>query len=37
MDYHLTGDGLVRFRDRIHVPNESEFKNLILMEFHANP
>ena len=34
MDYHLT-NGLVRFRDKIYVSDDSELKKLILMEFHA--
>eukprot|EP00253_Pinus_taeda_P028875 PITA_28875 len=36
-NYHLTADGLVRFRDRIYVPNYSELKKLILMELHVTP
>ena len=36
-DYHLTTDGLVRFRDMIYVPNCSELEKLILREFHAKP
>lgn len=31
-DYHLTVNGLVRFRDKIYVPNCSEIKKLILRE-----
>lgn len=34
MDYCLTTDGLVRFQDRIYVPDRSEVKKLILREFH---
>ena len=37
VDYCLTTYGLVRFRDRIYVPNNSELKKLILREFHAKP
>ena len=37
MDYHLTIDGLIKFRDKIYVPDNSEVKILILKEFHANP
>ena len=37
MDYHLTANGLVRFRDRIFVPDSSELKKVILMAFHAKP
>ena len=37
MDYCLTADGLVRFRKRIYVPNNSELKKVILREFHAKP
>ena len=37
MDYYLTIDGLVRFRDVIYVPNNSGIKNVILREFHAKP
>lgn len=36
-DYHLTTDGLVRFRDMIYVPNCSELTKLILREFHMKP
>lgn len=35
--YHLTTDGLVRFRDQIYVLNCSELKKLILREFHVKP
>ena len=35
--YSLTIDGLVRFQDRIYVPNCSELKKLILREFHVKP
>lgn len=37
MDYSLTIDGLVRFRDRIYVPDSNELKKVILREFHAKP
>eukprot|EP00253_Pinus_taeda_P018697 PITA_18697 len=37
MDYCLKTDGLVKFRDRIYVPNNSELKKVILREFHAKP
>ena len=35
VDYHLTADDLVIFRDKIYVPDNSDLKNLILSEFHA--
>ena len=35
--YCLMEDGLVRFRDRIYVPNCNELKKLILREFHVKP
>ena len=35
MDYHLTTNGLVRFRDMICASNDSELKKLILREFHV--
>jgi len=35
MDYHLIADVLIRFRDKIYVPNDSELKKLILREFHV--
>lgn len=35
VDYHLTTDDLVIFRDKIYVPNENELKKTILREFHA--
>ena len=37
MDYHLLANGLVGFRDKIHVSDESELKKLILRYFHVNP
>ena len=37
MDYCLTLDGLVRFRDRVYVPDSSEVKKVILREFHVKP
>jgi len=37
VDYHLTADGLVRFRDKIYVPSSSELKKTILREFHVKP
>ena len=37
MDYCVTTDGLVRFRDRICIPDKSELKKVILREFHAKP
>jgi len=30
-------DGLVGFRDKIYVPDDSELKKLILREFHVKP
>lgn len=33
--YCLMVDGLFRFRDRIYVPHNSEFKKAILREFHV--
>jgi len=35
MDYCLTKKGLVRFRDRIYVPDSSDLKKVILREFHV--
>ena len=37
MEYCLTTDGLVRFREKIYVPDNSELKKVILREFHAKP
>lgn len=37
MDYCLTVDGLVRFRDRIYVSDRSELKKVIFREFHVKP
>ena len=37
MDYHLTSDDLVRFRNKIYVIDNSELKNFILKEFHVKP
>ena len=35
LDYFLTVEGLVRFQDRIYVPDNSELKKVILREFHT--
>jgi len=35
VDYHLTEDGLVRFKERIYVPDNNELKNIIFREFHV--
>ena len=37
MDYHLTTDSLVRFRDKIYVMDNNELNKLILREFHVKP
>ena len=37
VDYFLTTDGLVRFKDKIYVPDSSELKKVILREFHVKP
>ena len=37
MDYCLTSDGLVRFRDKIYVLDSSELKKVSLREFHVKP
>ncbi len=37
MDYCLKMDGLVRFRDKIYVPDNIELKKVILREFHVKP
>ena len=37
MDYHLTIDGLVRFKENIYVSDDSELKKLILKYFHDKP
>ena len=37
VDYCLTAKGLVRFRDRIYVPDSSELKKVTLREFHVRP
>lgn len=37
VDYCLTKDGLVIFRDRIYVLDSSELMKVILREFHAKP
>lgn len=37
MDYGLTTDRLVRFRDVIYVLDSSELKKVILREFHVKP
>jgi len=37
MDYHLTIDGLVRFKERIYGLDDSGIKKLILREFHVKP
>jgi len=35
--YGLTKEGLVRFRDKIYVPDSSELKKVILREFRTKP
>lgn len=37
MAYCLKVDGLVRFRDRIYMSDNSELKQVILRHFHAKP
>lgn len=37
MDYCLTVDGLVRFKDMIYVSDSRELKKVISREFHAKP
>lgn len=37
MEYHLTKDGIVRFRDKIYVLDNNELKKAILREFHEKP
>ena len=37
VDYLLTENVLVRFRDMIYVSDNSELKKVILREFHAKP
>ena len=36
-EYHLMTDGLVRFKNKIYVSDNSELKKLILREFHVKP
>ena len=35
VDYYLIVDGLVKFKDMIYMPNNSELKKVILREFHV--
>jgi len=37
VDYRVTADGLVRFRDKIYVSYSIELKKVILRDFHAKP
>ena len=37
VDYRLTTNGLIRFRDRIYVLDDSEINKPILREFHVKP
>ena len=37
MDYCLTVDGLLRFKDMIYVSQSNELKKVILREFHVKP
>lgn len=37
VDYHLATYALIRFRDMIYVPDNSDLKKNILREFHAKP
>jgi len=36
-EYHLTIDGLVRFKNKIYLPNSIEIKKLISRKFHFKP
>jgi len=35
-EYHLTKEGLIKFKNRIYVPNNNELRRVIFKEFHAN-
>jgi len=37
LDYHLTTEGLVRFRDKIYVQDDNELNKFLLKEFHVKP
>lgn len=37
MDYHMNTDGLVIFRVKIYVSDDSELKNIFLRKFHVKP
>lgn len=37
VNYHLRADRFVRFREMIYVLKNIEFKNIILIKFHAKP
>lgn len=36
-EYHLTEDRLIRFKNRIYVPNTDDLKRLIMREYHVKP
>jgi hypothetical protein len=33
-DFHVTGDGILKFRNRVCIPNDAELKKVILSEAH---
>jgi len=35
VDYHLSANGMIKFKDKIYVPDNSEVKKIILREFHV--
>ena len=37
VDYHLMVDGLVRYRDKIYVFENSDLNKVILRDFHVKP
>jgi len=36
-EYHITSDGLVKFKSKIYVSDNNELKKLILRKFHIKP
>jgi hypothetical protein len=35
-DFHVTGDGMLKFRNRVCIPNDTELKRVILLEAHQS-
>jgi isochorismate hydrolase len=36
LDFHVAGDGMLKFRNRVCIPNDVELKRVILLEAHQS-